>query len=337
MKRLKSTIKEAQGLCASKMGSKKKRPGFPAVRDIEIGKEDSVSSIFRQLSLAGGFQARNLGIALDILERMCKDSRCIKFLSFPAAIIATGNRGVVKELVKRKLCDVIVTTCGTLDHDIARAYRPYLSGGEFTMDDVLLEKRGIHRLGNVLVPKENYGPLIEEKVQRVLKRMYEEGERQPTTQLLSQKIGESLKDKKSILFWAAKNKIPVFVPGITDGAVGSQAWLFYQMHRDFKLDLLGDEQSLSDIVFSAKKSGAMMLGGGISKHHTLWWNQFRNGLDYAVYITSATEYDGSLSGAHVREAISWGKVSTAARQVTVFGEVTTLLPFIVSALIQRLE
>ena len=103
------------------------------------------------------------------------------------------------------------------------------------------------------------------------------------------------------------------------------------------LDLLKDEQALSDIVYSAKKSGALMLGGGISKHHTLWWNQFRDGLDYAVYITSANELDGSLSGAQIREAISWGKVSAKASQVTVFGEVTSLLPFVVTALIQRLR
>ena len=308
--------------------------GFPHVRDIELNKDISVSNIFSQMALSGGFQARNLGKAVEILERMSRDSECFKFLSFPAAIIATGNRGVVREMVKRKMCDAIVTTCGTLDHDIARAYRPYLSGGEFSMDDVDLEKRGIHRLGNVLVPRDNYGPLIEEKVQNVLTTMYKNGEKYPSTQLLCQSLGESLKDEKSILYWAAKNKIPVFVPGITDGAVGSQAWLFYQTHRDFRIDLLKDEQALSDIVYSAKKSGALMLGGGISKHHTLWWNQFRGGLDYAVYITSATEYDGSLSGAQVREAISWGKVSVKARQVTVFGEVTTLLPFIVAALLQ---
>ena len=304
---------------------------------MEIGEDSTVSEIFSQMTLGGGFQAKNFGAALDILEKMCKEKDCFKFFSFPAAIIATGNRGVVKEIVKRRLCDAIITTCGTLDHDVARAYKPYLSGGEFTMDDVELEKKGVHRLGNVLVPRDNYGPLIEEKVQSVLAKMYESGEKEASTELLCRRLGESLVDQKSILYWAAKNKIPIFVPGITDGAVGSQAWLFYQTHRDFKIDLLKDEQALSDIVYSAKKSGALMLGGGISKHHTLWWNQFREGLDYAVYITSATEYDGSLSGAQVREAISWGKVSTKARQVTVFGEVTTLLPFLVTGLIQRLR
>jgi deoxyhypusine synthase len=310
---------------------------FPPVKDFSFDSDMSVSDIFDQMSLSGGFQARNLGVALDILERMSKDSDCFKFLSFPAAIIATGNRGVIKEFVKRRLCDAIVTTCGTLDHDIARSYRPYLSGGEFAMDDVELEKRGAHRLGNVLVPRNNYGPLVEEKVQSLLSKLYDSGEKSLNTQVLCQRLGESISDEKSILHWASKNEIPFFVPGITDGAVGSQAWLFYQLHKDFKLDLLSDEQTLSEIVYSAKRTGAFMLGGGISKHHTLWWNQFRGGLDYAVYITSATELDGSLSGAQVREAISWGKVSTKARQVTVFGEVTTLLPFILTGLIQRLS
>ena len=61
-----------------------------------------------------------------------------------------------------------------------------------------------------------------------------------------------------------------------------------------------------------------MIGGGISKHHTLWWNQYREGLDYAFYITTAQEFDGSLSGALVREAISWGKVTQIAKQSTLY-------------------
>ena len=80
-----------------------------------------------------------------------------------------------------------------------------------------------------------------------------------------------------------------------------------------------------------------MLGGGISKHHTLWWNQYRNGLDFAVYITTAQEFDGSLTGAFVREAISWGKVTQDAKQTTIHGEITTVLPFLYLALLTTLE
>ena len=134
-----------------------------------------------------------------------------------------------------------------------------------------------------------------------------------------------------------EQNVPVFVPGITDGAVGSQLWLFWQDHRELVLDLFADEQQLSDLVFEAKRAGAIMLGGGISKHHTIWWNQFRGGLDAALYLTTAVEWDGSLSGARTREAVSWGKVKPNASHVTVVGDVTALFPLMVGAALERVR
>ena len=120
--------------------------------------------------------------------------------------------------------------------------------------------------------------------------------------------------------------VPIFIPGLTDGAVGSQMWMFWQEHKDLHLNIFKDEHQLSDLVYSADKTGALMIGGGISKHHTIWWNQFRDGLDYAIGITTAVEHDGSLSGARVKEAVSWGKVREDARYITVEGDATILLP-----------
>ena len=149
-------------------------------------------------------------------------------------------------------------------------------------------------------------------------------------------FGEAIKNEsnaeESIIYWAWKNQIPIFIPGPTDGAWGSQLWMFWQKHKEFKLNLFEDEHALSDIVYSAKKTGALMLGGGISKHHIIWWNQFREGLDYAIQITSAVEWDGSLSGAQVREAVSWGKVKEKAQFVTIPGDVTILLPLLISSI-----
>jgi deoxyhypusine synthase len=137
------------------------------------------------------------------------------------------------------------------------------------------------------------------------------------------------------MYCAAKNDIPVYVPGITDGAVGYQTWLFSQDH-DFKLNLLKDEGELSDLIFSAKKTGALIVGGGISKHHTIWWNQFKDGLDYVVYVSTADEWDGSLSGARPREAVSWGKISEKAKRVMVEGDASLILPVMLSSLVTRL-
>ena len=309
-------------------------PGRP-VKDVVINKETSIEEIFKEMSQSGGFEAVNLSDGLEILSSMIEDKDCLKFLSFVGAVISTGLRGIIRDVVKDKWFDVLITTCGALDHDIARHFSHYQEGS-FTMDDSELADKNIHRLGNVLVPMENYGPLIEEKMQCFLEKEYQNGVRIMSTSEICKMIGKNL-GEDSFLYWAFKNDINVVVPGIMDGAVGSQIWMFTQKHSDFKLNLVEDANLLSGLIFKAKKSGALMIGGGISKHHTLWWNQYREGLDYAFYITTAQEFDGSLSGALVREAISWGKVTRKAKQATLHAEATTILPFIYSALVSRLK
>jgi deoxyhypusine synthase len=308
-------------------------PGGP-VKDFAITDKTDIGQIFEQMSKSGGFESRNMADGVEILEKMISDKECLRFVSFVGAIVSTGTRGIIKDMMQKKWFDVAITTCGALDHDIARHFSNYKEGS-FTMDDSQLADQNIHRLGNVLVPMESYGPLIEEKMQEILEESYKQGKKEMSTADITKEIGKRL-GEDSFLHWAYKNNISVIVPGIMDGAVGSQVWLFSQKHSDFKLNLNADADTLSGLVFKAKRSGALMLGGGISKHHTLWWNQYRDGLDYAVYVTTAQEFDGSLSGALVREAISWGKVTKEARQTTIHAEITTALPFIYRALLSKI-
>jgi deoxyhypusine synthase len=309
-------------------------PGKP-VQDIKITAQTNIEEIFEMMSKSGGFESRNLAEGLEILTTMISDKECLRFLSFVGAIVSTGIRGIIRDMMQKKLFDVVITTCGALDHDIARHFSNYREGS-FTMDDSQLADQNIHRLGNVLVPMESYGPLIEEKMQEILEESYKQGKKEMSTADITREIGKRL-GQDSFLYWAYKNDITVIVPGIMDGAVGSQIWLFSQKHQDFKLNMTSDADIISGLVFKAKKSGALMLGGGISKHHTLWWNQYREGLDYAVYITTAQEFDGSLSGALVREAISWGKVTQDAKQTTIHVEITTILPFLYRAFLSKIK
>ena len=294
----------------------------------------TVNELIEQMENAWGFTAGKTAVGVEILEKMVKTEGCIKFLSFTANLVATGTRGVFKELVKRKLVNVIITACGTLDHDLARCWKDYYRGS-FIMDDVKLHEQGVNRLGNVLVPNESYGTIIEQKIQTLLQELYDEGKRELSPSQFAREIGLRCCNETSILYWAAKNEIPVFVPGITDGAVGYQMWLFSQDH-DFKINLLKDSGELSNIIYDAKKTGALIVGGGISKHHVIWWNQFRDGLDYVVYVSTADEWDGSLSGARPREAVSWGKISSEAKRIMVEGDASVILPLMMSALISRL-
>ncbi|MEM5875444.1 MAG: deoxyhypusine synthase [Candidatus Aenigmatarchaeota archaeon] len=303
------------------------------IKDLRISKEDGIDSIFDKMKNMGGFQGRYIALAAEILEEMIRSKDVLKIISFPACIVATGVRGIIKDMVKRKWFDLIITTCGTLDHDIARCFEDYYEG-EFNSDDIELHKKDIHRLGNVFIPKKSYGIIIEEKMKKWLPEIYESNKNISTYEFCWE-VGKRL-NESSILYWAEKNKIPVIIPGITDGAVGYHLWEFWQEKKDFTINILKDEQLISDLVWNAKKSGALILGGGISKHHVIWWNQFKNGLDYAVYISTAVEWDGSLSGAQTKEAISWGKIKEKAKQVNLYSDITLSLPFLFWYLVKKL-
>lgn len=324
----------------------KKFQNLRPVKDIKIDRKISINDLTKKMFESGGFTAKKLAVGVDILERMLKDKDCLKFLSFPACIIATGTRGIIKEMIRKKMFDVLITTCGTLDHDLARIWKDYYHG-DFLMDDRELLKKGINRLGNILVPNESYGDILGTKSKEFLYKIYEnfteeQKKKGITTHEFIWKLGELIdqdpdaqeKKEESIIYWSWKNQIPIIVPGPTDGSVGYQVWEFAQDH-DFRFHILGDEQLLSDLTWGAKKQGALIIGGGISKHHTIWWAQFGRGLDYTVYMTTAQEYDGSLSGAQPREAVSWGKIKKESLYSLVYGDATITLPILYSAIVER--
>jgi deoxyhypusine synthase len=312
------------------------------VEDYAFSEIESVPSLIDQMAKAGGFTATKLAHARDILREAMEKSQdegVLNWLSFPACLCATGTRGFFVEAIRRKAFNVIITTCGTLDHDIARTYQAYFHGA-FELDDVELGEAGLNRLGNVIVPNSCYGEILEKSVLPWLVEI--EAERRAANPEnpwlgfgsieLCWAFGDRIEDESSLLHWAAKHRIPIVIPGLSDGSIGAQLFMHRQKSPDFMIDFLADEQILSDLTWTCDESHALMVGGGISKHHVIWWNQYRGGLDSAVAITTAPEHDGSLSGARLREAISWGKIRPEAPQVTVEGDASVLLPLLGSDL-----
>ena len=305
------------------------------VQDIKIEKGMTVNDLMKQMSMAGGFTAQKLADSVDVIENMMKDKDCLKILSFPACIMATGTRGVIVDMVRNGCVDLIITTCGTLDHDLSRIWAAYYKG-DFMMDDEMLrDKWETSRLGNVLVPDKCYGVVLEDNLAPMFDEIFAETKSLATYEIIDA-VGARLQNEDSLLYQCHKNKVPIVVPGITDGSFGCQLWMYYQFHRDLRIDLFKDEQMLSEMTDQAAATGGILIGGGISKHHVIWWNQFRGGLDYCVYLTTAQEFDGSLSGAQIREAVSWGKVKADAKKMTVEGDATISLPIIWAAVKDRL-
>ena len=306
------------------------------VRDVKLRKDMTLEEFIEIYRDVHGFMAGHLYQAVEIVKEM-REKCDTRFLSFTGNIVSTGLRGVLAQLIENKVFNVVITTCGAVDHDIARSFGGGYLKGSFDSDDDQLKQKGIHRLGNIYIPVESYGPLIEKVVKDILSEAVDANpDKVWSIREILHEIGRRIEDENSILRAAYRTGVPVFVPGFLDGAFGT-ALLMFKQFRKMNIDVFADEKELADIVFRSKCLGALIIGGGISKHHTLWWAQFREGLDYVVYITTAVEWDGSLSGARPREAVTWGKVKSSSRKILVYADATMVLPILAYSMLFTLS
>lgn len=296
------------------------------VRDVRVETEESVKSFVGRLG-GTGFQATQIMRAAELIKKM-RDSNVTVFLTFTANMMASGLRGTLTQLVDEGYVDAVVTTGGSIDHDIIKSHKPYLLG-EFTADDIQLHKKEVNRIGNILIPNNRY-LLLEKKMKKAFSSLHKKTNTFTPTQL-NDHLGQMLPEN-SFLHTCRKRKVPVFSPGLIDSAAGMHLYFYRQDHKDFIMNPAQDLEKLSDIVFAAKNTGAIILGGGISKHHVIGANLMRGGLDYAVYVSTAQEYDGSLSGARPQEAKSWGKITEKGNTVSVSCDASLALPLIKAAI-----
>ena len=303
------------------------------VKDFKWNKGMNVKDLVNSLGNVG-FQSVELKKASDVIVKMKKNKAKI-YLTFTSNMVTSGLRGFFAQLLKLKVPDVIVTTVGAIEEDIMRALGEKFVISKFNSDDVELHEKGYNRVGNLLVGNESYAK-FEDYMRDVLKKLYEKKARWATSDLLKE-IGLMLDDEDSILYWSAKNKIPIFCPAITDGAFGFHLYMFQQDHKDFVVDCVKD---FSNILFSVSqddKKGAICLGGGVTKHYALLSALLNGGLDYAVYLTTAHYSSGSMSGATTDEAKSWGKIKDDSDASTVIGDVTITFPLVMVSALERLE
>ena len=101
------------------------------VRDMKLSDGMGVGELVEEMQNAGGFTARHLAQGVGILREMLEDEKCTNFLSFPACIVATGLRGALAQFIKE--FDVVITTGGTFDHDLARAGEEAISRGALSL------------------------------------------------------------------------------------------------------------------------------------------------------------------------------------------------------------
>lgn len=281
-----------------------------------------------------GFQATQIGRGAKIIRAMKKEKAKV-FLTFTSNMVSSGLRELIAQIVAAKKVDAIITGIGSVEEDVMKCSGKF-DLATFDEDDVKLHAKGINRIGNILVDNSHYV-----KFEKAIKPILEGAlaEQNKTGKLLApseiiRMMGLSLKDENSFVYQAAKNNIPIYCPAPTDGAFGLQVYFFKQRHKEFGIDVTGDMQKLAQLALDAQKTGGIILGGGFAKHHALGVNLLRGGFDYAVYVSTGTPYDGSLSGARASEAKSWGKISEGAQSVHIDCDATIALPLLAGAILE---
>ncbi|KAI4377421.1 hypothetical protein MLD38_015047 [Melastoma candidum] len=287
-----------------------------------------------------------------------KSVRCKVFLGFTSNLISSGVREVIRYLAQHHMVDVIVTTAGGIEEDLIKCLAPTYKG-DFYLPGAVLRSKGLNRIGNLLNPNNNYCkfedwiiPIFDE----MLKEQTEKGISWTPSKVIA-RLGKEINNESSYLYWAykimqlsphvfwlcldsacnsritdKKNNIPVYCPSLTDGSLGDMLYFHSFRSSGLKLDLVEDIRSMNGeaVHASPRKTGMIILGGGLPKHHICNANMMRNGADFAVFINTAQEFDGSDSGARPDEAISWGKLRSSAKTVKVHCDATIAFPLLVA-------
>ncbi len=315
---------------------------LPKIEGYDFEKGIDLDKFIQSFSTSG-IQAANLGSAISIVNVMIREEVPI-FLSFTSNIISSGMRDIIAYLAKNKKVSVLCTACGGVEEDAIKAHTPFRVG-DFNVKGEPLFDSGVGRIGNIYTTNEHYS-YFEFFIRDVFEALLKEYQRDksPITPskicwMMGKLVGEKKEydEKKSYLYWAYKNKIPVYSPGIIDGAIGDIAYYFRKEYPEFVIDPVADHVKLIDYTLNCKKTACIVLGGGISKHYILNAQIFREGFDYSVYITTATEYDASDSGGNQEEAITWGKIKPNAPMAKVYCDASIAFPILVAATFAKKE
>ena len=269
------------------------------------------------------------------------------FMGYTSNLISSGLRDTLRFLVQHKMVSAIVSSAGGIEEDLIKVLAPTYMG-EFSLPGKGLRDQGMNRIGNLLVPNDNYCkfeewivPILDkclEEQEEGMKKMGSDGLNADspacwTPSKLINRLGKEINDESSVLYWAHKNDIPVFCPALTDGSIGDMLFFhtFKASPQQIRLDIVADIRKLNSMSMAASNAGMILLGGGLIKHHICNACLKRNGADYAVYINTGQEFDGSDAGARPDEAISWGKIKAEAKQVKVYADASIVFPLIVAA------
>lgn len=303
------------------------------VTQIDVENNMKISDLLKQFDESGVLGAGKVARACNILASMIQDEEMSVFMSLGGPLIPGGMRNIVTKMIKEGHVDLIISSGANITHDLVEAFggAHYRHEGK---DDEDLNAEGIGRIADINVGSDDF-TVFESEIIKIFEKISSKKSIVSIQELLFE-VGLLVDDDNSFVAQAARNNIPIFAPGLIDSMMGLQLWIFSQDH-DFVIDAVADMHYLSDIVFESKKVGAVLLGGGLTKHYTLASNVIKGGLDCAIQITMDRPEAGSLGGAPLEEAKSWSKAKCGSNLASVVGDVTVIFPLIYAAALDKID
>jgi deoxyhypusine synthase len=310
---------------------------------------------------SAGIGASAMHEAVDVYSEMLDDDVTV-FVGLAGAMVPTGMRRIVADLVRDGHVDALVTTGANLTHDAIEAIGGKHHHGEITPEnkterehDERLRDEGVDRIYNVYLPQEHFALFeshLREEVFPPLEADCEneegDGARGSAVSIrrFTEELGranaevnerEDVTEGPGIAAAAYEHDVPIYCPAVQDSVLGLQAWMYSQTSA-FTLDALSDMNDITDQAFEADEAGALLVGGGVPKNYTLQTMLVApDAYDYAVQLTMDPPETGGLSGATLDEARSWGKLEKAARNASVYADATITFPLLVAAARERVE
>jgi len=293
------------------------------VKQYKITEKTDIIELINSLKDTG-FNAKRLALACEIYNNMIIDNDCVKFFGLAGALVPAGMQGIIYDFINNGFIDVLVTTGANLTHDLAEALGFHHLQGNIELneiDDKNLHREEINRIYDVFMPNKVYEG-IEEFISKLEIKDYQ----MPVSSFLKFLGNQLPKNTYSILEICAKKNIPIFCPAFTDSGLAMQLGFH---HQNLNLNHFADMLEMVNLAWDAKTAGICILGGGVPKNFIMQALQFcPNSARYAIQITMDRPESGGLSGATLREAISWGKLNEKAKYSTIISDATIALPII---------
>ena len=127
--------------------------GYPEIKGYDFEQEFDFDKFMESYKYMG-IQATNLGMAIDIVNQMI-DNKAIIFLSCTSNMVSSGNREIIKFLVKNKFIHALSISAGGVEEDIIKTLRPFVIGS-FDIAGRALFDKGVGRIGNIFAPFDRY-------------------------------------------------------------------------------------------------------------------------------------------------------------------------------------